>query len=139
MTIRRLTADDLPLMDGLLDVFGEAFGEPETYGGARPPADYQRRLLDDPAFAALVALEDGKVVGGLAAYELQKFEQARSEFYIYDLAVAADHRRRGIATALLEQLKQIAAIRGAYVVFVQADRDRSEEHTSELQSLMRNS
>src|SRR3546814_4191929 len=66
---------------------------------------------------------DGKVVGGLAAYELQKFEQARSEFYIYDLAVAADHRRRGIATALLEQLKQIAAIRGAYVVFVQADRD----------------
>src|SRR3546814_20327395 len=41
MTIRRLTADDLPLMDGLLDVFGEAFGEPETYGGARPPAAYQ--------------------------------------------------------------------------------------------------
>src|SRR3546814_20698392 len=110
-------------MDGLRDVFGEAFGEPETYGGARPPADYQRRLLDDPAFAALVALEDGKVVGGLAAYELQKFEQARSEFYIYDLAVAADHRRRGIATALREQLQQLAAIRGATVVFVQADRD----------------
>src|SRR3546814_11583611 len=113
MTIRRLTADDLPLMDGLLDVFGEAFGEPETYGGARPPADYQRRLLDDPAFAALVALEDGKVVGGLAAYELQQFEQARSDFYIYDLAVAAAPPRRGITTPLLPKLKPIPPTRGA--------------------------
>src|SRR3546814_12111730 len=109
-------------MDGLLDVVGEAFGEPETYGGARPPADHQRRLLDDPAFAALVALEDGKVVGGLAAYELQTFEQARSEFYIYDLAVAADHRHRGHATPLLAPLTQIAPIRGADVVYVPADR-----------------
>jgi aminoglycoside 3-N-acetyltransferase I len=38
-------------------------------------------------------------VGGLIAYELEKFERARSELYIYDLAVAEDHRRRGVATA----------------------------------------
>ena len=61
------------------------------------------------------------MVGGIAAYELQKFEQERSEIYLYDLAVAAAHRRRGIATALILELKRIAAARGAYVVFVQAD------------------
>ncbi len=60
-------------------------------------------------------------MGGIAAYELHKFEQERSEIYIYDLAVAAAHRREGIATALIQELKKIAASRGAYVIFVQAD------------------
>lgn len=56
-----------------------------------------------------------------AAYELKTFEQKRSEFYIHDLAVAAAHRRQGIATGLIQELRNIAAARGAYVIFVQAD------------------
>jgi aminoglycoside 3-N-acetyltransferase I len=66
-------------------------------------------------------LKGSEVVGGIAAYELKKFEQERSEIYIYDLAVAAAHRREGIATALIQELKNIATARGAYVIFVQAD------------------
>jgi aminoglycoside 3-N-acetyltransferase I len=66
-------------------------------------------------------LKNGNVVGGIAAYELRKFEQERREIYIYDLAVSAAHRREGIATTLIEELKQVAARRGAYVIFVQAD------------------
>lgn len=62
-----------------------------------------------------------KSIGGIAAYELKKFEQERSEIYIYDLAVVAAHRREGVATALIKELKKIAAARGAYVIFVQAD------------------
>lgn len=61
------------------------------------------------------------MVGGLAAYELQKFEQERSEIYIYDLAVLEAHRREGIATSLIDKLKSIGVDRGAYVIFVQAD------------------
>ncbi len=119
--IYRLTADDLTLMDALLYTFGEAFEEVETYGRARPRADYLRRLLGGDTFIALAALKDDEVVGGLAAYELHKFEQERSEIYLYDLAVASGHRRKGIATALIQALREIAAARGAYVVFVQAD------------------
>lgn len=44
-----------------------------------------------------------------------------SEVYIYDFAVAEPHRRQGIATALISALKTVAAQRGAYVIFVQAD------------------
>ncbi|AHB49776.1 Gentamicin 3'-acetyltransferase [Hyphomicrobium nitrativorans NL23] len=121
MAIQRLGLDDLSLMDGLLELFGEAFGERDTYGRARPSAAYQRRLLGDPGFVALVKVAAGHVVGGLAAYELRKFEQERSEFYIYDLAVAETNRRQGIATDLIGHLRAIAAERGGYVVFVQAD------------------
>jgi aminoglycoside 3-N-acetyltransferase I len=78
-------------------------------------------LLRSGYFIALAALQDDAVIGGLAAYELKKFERHRSEIYIYDLAVMAEYRRRGIATALITRLKAIAKARGAYVIFVQAD------------------
>jgi aminoglycoside 3-N-acetyltransferase I len=105
----------------MLDTFGKAFEDVETYSRARPSAVYFERLLGSDYFISLAVVNDGEVVGGLAAYELRKFEQARSEIYIYDLAVAASHRRQGIATALILELKKIAAARGAYVIFVQAD------------------
>ena len=119
--ICQLSAHDLALMEDLLSVFGAAFEDIDTYGAARPSPDYLKRLLSRDSFIALAALKNEGVVGGLAAYELHKFEQERSEIYIYDLAVAAAHRRAGIATALIQELKKIAAGRGAYVIFVQAD------------------
>jgi len=120
-TIRTLGPDDVAMMEGMSTMFGQAFSEPETYGGARPSAAYLRRLLAGDNFIAVAALHGDEVVGGLAAYELRKFEQERSEIYIYDLAVADPYRRRGIATALIEQLRRVAAARGAYVIYVQAD------------------
>lgn len=108
-------------MGAMLTTFGEAFDEVDTYGKARPCSTYLQRLLGGDHFIALVALKSGEVVGGLAAYELQKFEQERSEIYIYDLAVSEAHRREGIATALIAELGKIARGRGAYVIFVQAD------------------
>jgi aminoglycoside 3-N-acetyltransferase I len=125
--IRQLTQDDLELMENLLLTFGAAFNDVETYNGKRPGADYLRRLLRSDYFIALAALNDKEVVGGIAAYELVKFEQERSEIYIYDLAVAENHRRKGIATALIQELKKIAMVRRAYVIFVQADTDVEDE------------
>lgn len=108
-------------MEGLLTMFGNAFDDPDTYGAKRPGKAYMTRLLDSEDFIALAAVKNEDVVGGLAAYVLRKFEQERSEVYIYDLAVSAAHRRQGIATALIEELKKISATLGSYVVFVQAD------------------
>lgn len=121
LRLHQIKPNEVALLEALLATFGEAFDDVETYTGNRPRADYLRRLLDSEYFIALVALKNDLVVGGIAAYELKKFEQERSEIYIYDLAVAKDHRREGIATALIEELKKIASARGAYVIFVQAD------------------
>ena len=107
--------------------FGKAFNEMDTYAAKRPSESYLRRLLGGDSFVALAALKSGAVVGGIAAYELRKFEQERSEIYIYDLAVASGHRREGIATALIETLREMAAGRGAYVMFVQADTGTEDE------------
>ena len=119
---RLLSAEDVALLLEVLEVFGEAFGDPQSYQSAVPRPEYLRKLLSKPTFIALAAVDDsGRAVGGLAAYVLEKFEQERSEIYIYDLAVAEPHRRKGIARDLINMLKGIARERGAYVIFVQAD------------------
>jgi len=125
ITVRILGPGDVALMEAMLTMLGDAFEDARAYNSARPDTAYLRRLLGSDQFIALAALKNGEVVGGIAAYELRKFEQARSEIYIYDLAVAEAHRRQGVATGLIRELQGIAAARGAYVIFVQADRGDS--------------
>lgn len=120
-TIHKLGQHDIAQMHDMLRMFGRAFDEPDTYGGARPSRAYLERLLGSDTFIAIAAMEGDEVIGGLAAYELPKFEQERSEIYIYDLAVSQEHRRRGVATALIRELQRLAAECKAWVVFVQAD------------------
>lgn len=119
--VHRVTAAAPALFDGMLDLFADVFDDQPRYGALRPSVEYRDRLLNTETFVALVAVSEAQVVGALAAYELQKFEQERSEFYIYDLAVLARARRQGIATSLIEHLQAIAKERGGYVVYVQAD------------------
>ena len=120
-TVQQLTSADAARLKELLRVFGEAFGELDTYQHCVPSDEYLARLLAKQHFIALVALKDREVVGGLAGYELDKFEQDRREIYIYDLAVLEGHRRKGVATGLINELRRLAAERNVYVIFVQAD------------------
>lgn len=119
--VRILAGPDVPVIRRMLDLFGRAFEDASAYAAQQPDDGYLERLLRSDTFVAIAALAGDEVVGGLAGYVLPKFEQKRSEFYIYDLAVAEEHRRKGIATALIQALQRLAAERGVYVIFVQAD------------------
>jgi aminoglycoside 3-N-acetyltransferase I len=120
ISICRLKPVDLPLLRSLNALFGRAFEEPATYGGEPPDNAYLSDLLAREHIVVLVAVANEQVLGGLVAYELDKLERARREFYIYDLAVV--YRRQGVATALIEHLREIASRRNAWVIYVQADR-----------------
>lgn len=119
----RLKPGDTDVIRELLALFRVAFGDDADYAPEKAPDDgYLNELLGEPACIVLAAkTPEGDVAGGLVAYELRKFEQPRSEIYVYDLAVAAPYRRRGVATALLNRLRAIGKAVGAHVVFVQAD------------------
>lgn len=119
--LRALKPTDTHRFRCMLNLFGHEFEEIETYSGNQPCDDYIHSLLRSESFLALVAEKDGEVIGAIACYELKKFEQERSEFYIYDLAVSEAHRRIGIATALIEALGKLAKERGAWTMYVQAD------------------
>jgi aminoglycoside 3-N-acetyltransferase I len=119
--IKTLRPGDEALFRAMLDMFGRAFEDVARYSSRQPRTAYIKRLLGSEQFIALAAVRHGEVIGGLAAYVLVKFEQECSEIYIYDLAVDERHRRIGVATALIAELQAIAARRGAYVIYVQAD------------------
>lgn len=121
IAVRTLAPADASTMRAMLECFGDAFEDRATYVAAQPDDAYLQRLLASDTFVAVAALADERVVGGLTAYVLPKFEQGRAELYIYDLAVDAAYRRRGIATAMIEHLRALARARGVYVIFVQAD------------------
>lgn len=112
---------DVSRMRELLGVFAAAFEDDEHYLSNQPSDEYLAALTSRDDFIPLVAIDDEKVVGGLAAYVLRKFEQPRSEIYIYDLAVLEEYRRQHIATGLINKLKEIAKEIGSYVIYVQAD------------------
>lgn len=121
LEVRRLRGGDERLYHRMLDLYEQAFEDQESYGSARPFRAYVADRLKDEGFVSLVGLAGEQVVGALAAYELKKFEQERSELYIYDLAVDERWRRQGVATALIEWLQHHARTIGAWVIFVQAD------------------
>jgi len=121
VSIEQLGPSDVLRMRAMLALFADAFEDNESYLAAQPDDTYLATLLGSHGFIALAAMSQEAVVGGLAAYVLTKFEQPRSEIYIYDLAVTEAHRRKGIASLLIRRLQVLAAERGNAVIFVQAD------------------
>ena len=104
--IQVLSGADAGLMRAMLGMFAVAFEEPHAYTASQPDDAHLQSLLASENFIAVAATLGGDVIGGLAAYVLPKFEQARKEVYLYDLAVLAEHRRKGVATAVIAAPKR---------------------------------
>ena len=121
LSVWRLRRDDVAAARRLNALFAKAFEDPASYTSAPPGDAYLAEILGREDVIALVAEAGGTVVGSLVAYVLPKLEQERSEIYLYDLAVAEERRREGVATALIAEVQAIAAETGAWVIYVQAD------------------
>ncbi|HYX38381.1 MAG TPA: AAC(3)-I family aminoglycoside N-acetyltransferase [Oligoflexus sp.] len=118
----KVTPSDLKSMRELLEVYAVAFDDAVSYRSRPPSDDYLKSLLAKETFITVVARLEGRVVGGLSAYVLEKFEQERSEIYIYDLAVLEAYRRKGAARGVIDHLKRLAKSYKAWVIYVQADK-----------------
>jgi ribosomal protein S18 acetylase RimI-like enzyme len=88
-----------------------------TYDGPGDPEG----LLADPRTLMLVAFDGATPVGFVLAHELPRRHGDRAKLFVYEVDVAESHQRRGIATALLARLTELARERGVRVGFVLAD------------------
>jgi ribosomal protein S18 acetylase RimI-like enzyme len=75
-------------------------------------------LLADPRTLMLVAFDGERPVGFVLGHELPRRHGERAKLFVYEVDVAENHRRRGIASALLARLAELARERGIQTGFV---------------------
>jgi aminoglycoside 3-N-acetyltransferase I len=103
VTIRRLVPGDEGVVRKLATY--EEPGDPEA-------------LLADPRTLMLVAFDAEHPVGFVLAHELPRRHGERAKLFVYEIDVAESHQRRGIASALLARLAELARERGIRTGFV---------------------
>lgn len=84
---------------------------------------YLDALLGRPHFWAIAAFAGGEIAGGLTAHTLPTTTSEASEIFVYDVAVGAAYRRRGVGRRLMAALREEAAAEGIPIVFVAADNE----------------
>ena len=120
LSIRQATGDDGAAIAALL----ADLGYPCTAGQARA----QLAALDGSADAVFLALS-GDAPAGLVATHLMRMLHTEGHWCrITDLVVAAPHRRRGLATALLRHAEEFARASGATRVELTCSTSREAAH-----------
>jgi aminoglycoside 3-N-acetyltransferase I len=94
-------------------------GRLATYEGSGDP----EALLADPRTLLLVAFDSERPVGFVLAHVLPRRHGDPAELFVYEVEVAESHRRRGIASALLARLGDLARERGIRSGFVLTEPD----------------
>jgi aminoglycoside 3-N-acetyltransferase I len=88
------------------------------------PARAAELLADERTFF-LVAFEREEPIGLVVAYELIRRHREPSQLFVYELGVEPEHRRRGVATALMAELARLARERGIRSGFVLTNESNS--------------
>lgn len=89
-----------------------------------PLADVTRAFLDDPNHVLFIAY-DGDTAVGFVSGVLVTHPDKGTEMFLYELSVREEFRRRGIGTALVNALRDLAIERGCYDMWVLTDADNA--------------
>ena len=109
--VKRLSPGDGPLIAAAGHLFDD-----------QPRPEAVNRFLADDRNHIFIAYEDGEPVGFVTGVELTHPDKG-TEMFLYELAVDERHHRRGIGTALVKALADIAKQRGCYDMWVLTDAD----------------
>lgn len=112
--VERVTAVDADLARALDGLFDEGMTWSEENG---------RAFLANPDALLIVARWEGTPCGFLTAYRLPRFDALSSEVNLYEIGTHADYRRRGVATAMIDELKRWADEVGAVNIWVLTEID----------------
>jgi ribosomal protein S18 acetylase RimI-like enzyme len=105
--ISRLGIKDAPSAASVMSQFGRHL----------PPVEGLRSFLASNSHIFVVASAGDAIVGFAYAYDLQR-PDGDTMLFLYSIDVAPEHRRRGVATALIRSLLQFGADRGSGKMFV---------------------
>ncbi|HEY7280916.1 MAG TPA: GNAT family N-acetyltransferase [Actinomycetota bacterium] len=125
-TVRNATAEDWPAVEGLLAELGrpDVRGTPDEEAARRTFLGY----LERPDAEALVAEEDGRVVGFADMEYRVRLNFTTTQAWIPDLVVAEDVRSRGVGAALLARCLELARERDCWSLCLESSNWRERAH-----------
>jgi ribosomal protein S18 acetylase RimI-like enzyme len=109
--IRRLGPQDELLVMQAADLFDNP-----------PRQEWVATFLRTRTHHLLIAYRSGRPLGFVTAVEMTHPDKG-AEMFVYELSVAPEDRRQGVAKALLRDLTVLARERGCYDMWVLADQD----------------
>ena len=120
--IRKLSPDEIALAKELMLMFqlDDGIENPTV-----PSDKYLTEILAKDDFHVIVALENNQLIGGLTAYEMKMFKRETTEMFLYEIGVEKSQRQKGVATALIEFLKEICISKGIVEMFVGTGKSNS--------------
>lgn len=89
-----------------------------------PLAAATERFLGQPDHHLLFAYEGERAVGMISGVETTHPDRG-TEMFVYELGVAEDARLRGVGTALVRALAELARARGCYGMWVGTEPDNA--------------
>jgi len=117
MEVRRLGAGDAQLAVNALRLLKAPDGYPI------PSAAYLAAFLSRPQNVLIVAIDNGAPVGYLVAYLLDRIDRDQQMMFLYEIGVAHSHRRRGVGTSMIKELKSICRVEDVMKMWVPTGRD----------------
>jgi aminoglycoside 3-N-acetyltransferase I len=124
--VRRLGPGEVPLAKRLFSRMAEEFEEDHD----ELSDAYVEALLARAETWVLAALLDDEVAGGLTAHVLPMTRTECAEVFIYDIAVLAAHRRRGVGRLLVQHLQGAAGAARLGDLFVPVDNE--DDHAQDF-------
>ena len=97
MIIKRLDPEDAILGTKAVKLYKDMVVKTEN----------MKRFLENKGTYLVVAEDEEEPVGFLLAYVLPRIDRNSAKLFIYELEVAAEHRRKGIGTALINFVRKI--------------------------------
>ena len=103
MEIRRLQAEDYALLGAAIE---SLIDKEERDGGVASPGHLQRALQNDACYF-LVALLGSTPIAYLSAFRFPAIDSDSWQVYLFDIVVLEEHRRKGIASHLIKELRTL--------------------------------
>lgn len=117
--IEILETDNVEGLKTMLQIFEEVF---EMQNFKAPSDEHLKQLLLKPSFIPVIAKIDDEIVGAMTVYVWDQYYSTQPLAYIFDLAIAIKHQRKGIGQKMIAFIKEYCKERGFEEVFVQADK-----------------
>ncbi len=87
-----------------------------------PRLGWAETFLSTPTHHLLIAYRDAQPLGFVTGVEMTHPDKG-TEMFVYELSVAPEERRQGVARSLLADLARLARDRGCYGMWVLTDDD----------------